>query len=37
MGDESWVSKAIQRVKESRAKKLNQLKQQLLKGTPDTG
>ena len=34
MGEESGVSKAIRRVKESRAGKLNRLKQRLLKGMP---
>ena len=37
MGEESGVSKAIRLVKESRAGKLNRLKQRLLKGLNDGG
>jgi hypothetical protein len=37
MGEESGVSKAIRRVKESRDGKLNRLKQRLLKGWNDGG
>ena len=37
MGEESGVSKAIRRVKESREGKLHRLKQRLLKGLHDGG
>ena len=37
MGEESGVSKAIRRVKESRGGELNGLKQRLLKGLNDDG